>query len=202
MPQLKKLPLLLAVCALFVLGAAQSTRADPVTLTPGGSTSFVYQSPNFAGSTALATFSLSADGTTLTVTLTNVSTNGTFVSGVGFDTTPNVALQSSSATAGWTAGPGPGGGLGSFELIAFGNGNPDRLAQGESATATFVFTGPISSLTIDQSIAHLTSLPNGQSEKPPGVVNVPEPATLFLLGAGMLGLGAKVRRSRRRGRKV
>ena len=201
MPRLKKFPLPLALFALFLFGTAQSTRADPVTLTAGGSTSFVYQSPNFAGSVAFATFSLSADGTTLTVSVTNNSNNGTFVSGLGFDTTPNVALQSSAATAGWTASAGPGGGLGSFELIAFGNGNPNRLSQGESATATFVFTGPVSSLTIDQSIAHLTSLPNGQSEKPPGL-QTPEPATLFLLGSGMLALGAKIRRSRKKGQEA
>lgn len=59
--QLKRIFISLALFALFLCGTAVSTRADPVTLTPGNSTSFVYQSPTFPGSVAFATFTLSAD---------------------------------------------------------------------------------------------------------------------------------------------
>ena len=190
--------LLTTAAAFAMLALSSVAHADPITLAQGGSTTVNFQSPNFAGSTATATFSLT--GNTLTVTLTNTSTNGTFLSGLGFDTTPNLVLNNAltMATNGWTAGAGPGGGLGSFEMVAFGNGNPDRLSAGESSTATFVFTTTPSSITFDTMIVHLTSLPNGNSEKVPGTPNnpVPEPMTMFLFGTGLAGIAARARRRR------
>lgn len=185
-----------AAIAMFALSSV--AHADPITLTSGVPTTLNFQSPNFAGSTSTATFTL--NGNTLTVVLTNTSTNGTFLSGLGFDTNPNLTLtNATTATDGWTAGSGPGGGLGSFELVAFGNGNPNRLAQGESATATFVFSGPaLQTLTLDQVIVHLTSLPNGNSEKVPGTpTHAPEPMTMLLFGSGLAGIAARARRRHR-----
>jgi hypothetical protein len=185
--------LLTTAAAVAMLALSSVARADTVVLTQGGTTTVNFQSPNFAGSTATATFTLT--GNTLTVKLTNTSTNGTFASGLGFDTTPDLVLQSSSATSGWTAGTGPGGGLGSFELIAFGNGNNDRLSAGEMATATYVFASAPSTITFDSMIVHLTSLPNGNSEKIPGTTSqTPEPMTMLLFGSGLAGVAARARR--------
>jgi hypothetical protein len=188
--------LLTTAAAIAMLALSSVARADTFTLTQGGSTTMNFQSPNFAGSTATATFSLS--GNTLTVTLTNTSTNGTFVTGLGFDTTPDLVLQTASATAGWSAGNGPGGGLGSFELIAFGNGNNKRLGANESTTATFVFTTTPTSITFENMIVHLTSLPNDDSEKVPGTPEnpIPEPMTMVLFGTGLAGIAARARRRR------
>jgi hypothetical protein len=185
-----------AAIAMFALSSV--ARADTITLSQGVPTTVTFKSVSDpTHSTASATFTLS--GNQLKITLTNTSTVNTFVSGIGFNTTPNLTLSSSSATAGWTAASGNGGGLGNFELIAFGNGNPNRLSMGESTTATFVFSSPtnLQTLTIEDLIVHLTSLPNGQSEKVPGTPNsVPEPMTMILFGTGLAGIAARARKRR------
>ena len=176
-------------------------RADTITLVSGVPTTVTFQStsdPN--GSTATATFTLT-DGQ-LKVTLTNTSTSDTFVSGIVFNTNPDLTLSNqSSATDGWKAQAGNGGGLGNFELIAFGNGNNNRLGQGESATATFIFTAPanLQTLNIQDLIVHLTSIADtDESEKVPGNPNnpVPEPMTMILFGTGLAGIAARARRRR------
>jgi hypothetical protein len=187
--------LLTTAAAFAMLALGSVARADTFTLAQGNSTTVNFQSPNFPGSNSTATFSLS--GSTLTVTLTNTSSNGTFLSGLGFDTTPDMVLQTASAASGWTAGNGPGGGLGSFELVAFGNGDSNRLSGGQSTTAIFTFSSVPTTITFDSMIVHLTSLPNGQSEKIPGTPgHMPEPMTMLLFGSGLAGIAARARRRR------
>lgn len=193
--------LLTAAAAFAMLALNSVARADTITLTSGVPKTVTFKSisdPN--GSTATATFTLT--GNQLKITLTNTSTSDTFVSGIGFNTTPNLTLTSATAaTNGWSAGSGPGGGLGNFELIAFGNGNPARLSRGESSTATFVFSAPsnLTSLQIEDLIVHLTSIADtDKSEKVPGAPQstVPEPMTMILFGTGLAGVAARARRRR------
>lgn len=52
-------------------------------------------------------------------------------------------------------------------------------------------------LEIGGSQVHLLSLPNGQSQKPNGQTTLPEPASMFLLGTGLVGVASRLRRRRR-----
>ena len=206
MPRFANLPRIVFSLAMFVALAAAFTttaKADPVLLVNGGaSVVFNYQSATFANSNASATFTLV--GNVLTVQLTNTSTelgDGTILTGLGFDTSPNVT-GTYSATGNASLWNFNQGGLGSFEVSAHGQGIGEGIGQGITNTLTFSLVGLNGgNLTIDLTVVHLQSRGpgDGGSEKPPGTnTHTPEPASIIALGTGLAGLAARLRKRRNR----
>ncbi len=199
---------------LFTLALMQfPAYADSVTLNAGSSATFNYTSTFGAAGQATATFALSADGKTLTVAFLNTSTSDTFLSGIGFNTSPDLATTSAAFSglpsgATWSSTSG-GGGIGNFEAGAYGNGNNNRLKPGEGGTLTLALSSPqTNGITLDVTMTHLTSLPDGSSQKPVGVrvgggnpppppAEVPEPATLLLVGTSLASIAALRRRNKK-----
>jgi hypothetical protein len=156
----------------FLIGCTVFTNAQSVCLQQGQSKTFNYTSSFGSAGSAKATFNLTSN--VLTVGYQNTSTSNTFLSGVGFNAVAHILpenLASATATNGWSAVAGPGGGLGNYDLISYGNGK-NRLSPGKFGTAVFILTTARPEICINSNVVHLTSLPNGNSEKP---VGVPDP---------------------------
>lgn len=216
-----KLQMIVAFAAtVLTLTCLQLTaQAESITLLPGASATFNYVSSFGAAGQATASYTLSADGKTLTVSFLNTSTSDTFLSGLAFNTTPDLTVTAAQFSglpsgANWSFTAGGGGGIGNFEAGAYGNGNNNRLKPGEGGTLTLTLSSPqTNGLSLDVSLTHLTSLPDGSSEKPYGVIvgvtppppppppaEVPEPATLLLVGGSLLaGIPALRRRNKKDG---
>jgi hypothetical protein len=202
--------LLLTAAALVFLTPAIAS-ADPVSLSHGQSATFNFVAVGFPNSKATATFTYNQSAGTLTLLLTNTSTDNNKLSEIGFNA--NMIVSGSpiiTYAVGTTANfvNGTQSLSGSFSLGANSTQGNDAsvLNIGESLTVVFTLNGiPPALLTISGTQVHLQSLPDGSSQKPDGTINtpgqqgspVPEPASMLLLGTGLLGTAAGIRRRRR-----
>jgi hypothetical protein len=192
-------PYLVAIgLLLFVsLAGARSAKAIPVTYSTAGS---------FNGGASTITFG--AGGNLTTITFTGVSST--------VDPAPNPftfaslgQFQVSTAGSGATITPGttftltitqtaPGAGTGSFPATLTGTIDQN--------TSTGLVTFTVSSVTINNVTYTLTNNPlplvppatnNGITTVQAQISTVPEPTTMLLLGTGLAGVAASVRKRRK-----
>ena len=214
----RKLAISLAMFAVVALGSAFTVQADPVTFTLGGA-DFSGPTANTGGNITVHIQNI-AGGVRVTVT-NNLVDPGAFLGALYLNTSvaPLVGAVGTCVSCAATGGQTMTFNFGSDAFQADGDGRYDilvdfstaaasRLTPGEtivfditSTTPGFtsdsflVFSAPGGGNGPFQAAAHIQGLPDGGSDF---VSEVPEPASLLLLGSGLIGVATGLRRRLRK----
>lgn len=203
----RKLTVSVAMFAFVILGSTLTAKADSVTVSGNAN-------PNLQATINI----ISLTNGSITFSVTNVLVAGvtSSITGIGFELPGTITANSPGICAGNcgnfgatpTVSNSPGNvpqfpaAVLDWALItgpAFTGGNPPGINQGQ--TATFTVTGNFTGLTQAQFLAGVfvrfqavvdPAFPNVGSDVAHAAV--PEPATLLLLGSGLICVGASLRK--------
>jgi len=167
-------------------------------------------------SPALCAATVSLSGNTFTITMTNTSpaANGGFLTAVAFNLAPGTTVNNFTTTNANFAlfGPAPTGWTGSVSpdgtrthlISATGNdyngGGSPNGGTPTGATVTFTLTlaslnGNTEASVFNSILVRMRGFENGGSDKDPlTVTEVPEPASMLLLGTGLIGVATAFRK--------
>ncbi|HUQ34319.1 MAG TPA: PEP-CTERM sorting domain-containing protein [Pyrinomonadaceae bacterium] len=195
---LKSISLGIALVALLTLSQGVA-RADEVTVsgfstgTVTGVPQLTFAGNSFTGTTALGVGSLSGANRLGTFTLATgplQAVAGNFTMNVTFTAPTGIAGgQGTSYTATISGSVSPNVGQGGVDIIF---NNPTQTFTFNNGTTSGSFTLTVANLFVQSGqSANLTGGIRG-SQSP-----IPEPATMFLLGTGLAGVAAKIRKRRK-----
>jgi hypothetical protein len=171
---------LLSLATLFLLPFCYSSaHADSITLQPGTSQTLTFSVPGQATFTTTVTFSLNAQGTALTIDAINHSPAGSGVNVV------DIRYQATNPVTFFQVGTSLTGGFATQGFLAPGQSGGGVVSLSRAVTEGF----------INPTYTVIFRLPNGQTINVQATP-IPEPATVLLLSAGLLGLAVKSRRKK------